>query len=151
MKLVADGSLTDWLLTQIPPTFKDDGASWAPDQIMGVSLRPAARVHDWLYCTRAHPPGSMTRTWKKHADRVLRREIRALVPGRIGGWVASLYFWAVSKFGGPSFNTCGPDPKGAWSAKQRIKRLCRHNLPEPLWMKRGLWVAELPTPGPPRG
>lgn len=112
------------LLLQIPREFVDDGCSWAPDRLFGVDLSWACRLHDALYCTRAHTEGALTSHWRRLVDTLLRALVdEALLGHPLRPLVARTYFAAVRLFGG-SFNTCGPN------AGSR----CRHGLTRPAWM-----------------
>jgi hypothetical protein len=116
----------EWLsnkLAKIPAEFRDDGMSNFPDRLFGWKLCDYARVHDWLYCTRAHAAGTMRRAHRKLADKVLRAAMAAEAP--IGlRLVPRLIYRAVRMFGGASYDSCHPD----------VGTLCRHNLAQPLWM-----------------
>lgn len=106
-------------LDRIPPLFKDDGCSNAPDRWLGVNLRPACRVHDFWYCTRAWPPGTLDQAHRSEADRFLGASVRALLPFGMK-WAGWLYYRAVHRFGGDdAYDSCGP------LAGER----CRHNMP----------------------
>ena len=119
----------DWYLMQIAqlwPGFVDDGLSWFPDWIYARwDLHLAGRVHDWLFCTRCHRPGSMTRGAEKHANRVLRKLARDLLPWWIRATPFILYYGV--KFGAHSaWDSCGPD----------VGERCRHDIARPVWMVR---------------
>lgn len=108
----------------IPAGFRDDGCSGAPDRLFGVDLRWACRVHDWMYCTRAWPPGHLDQAHRHEADRALGRMIRGALPWSLK-WIGWLYYRMVHRYGGDhAYDSCGPE-EGAW---------CRHNLPRPGWM-----------------
>lgn len=117
------------LLSEIPPNFYDDGCSSAPD----LSFKWACRIHDWFYCTRAHPEGQMTDEWRSFADHVVRELIRASMPAPLR-WIGNLYFRILRALGGHAFNTCGPDPDGVMPF-ERMLGLCRHSLQKPDWMR----------------
>lgn len=111
------------------PDFIDDGLSCFPDWIYRYVLRfnitPAGRVHDWHYCTRSQPRGSMNQTARLFADKALRVHARAILPWYHPIAPAVLYR-AVRWFGGGSaWNSCG-GTKG---------ERCRHNLTAPPWMR----------------
>lgn len=85
---------------KIPAWFKSDGATWAPDYVWGVGdLRPAARLHDWMY---ERGGGSKERA---KADAIFRMKIQRLGrgrtwPGRL--WVGAIawIYWAGVRIGG---------------------------------------------------
>lgn len=113
------------LLAEIPEEFVDDGCSTAPDALFGFRLGWACRIHDWMYCTRAWPAGTMDQHHRKHADDLLGEMIRQALPWRwrFVGWI---YRAAVRRHGGhAAFDSCGGE------AGER----CRHNLPRPGWME----------------
>jgi hypothetical protein len=116
-------------INQISPDFLDDGLSCFPDWIYRYLLKhnvsPAGRVHDWHYCSRCHPSGTMDQTRRKQADRLLRLHVRELTHGhfRLTPWVVWL---AVRRYGvNRAWNSCGPN---------RCAR-CRHNMRMPEWME----------------
>lgn len=113
------------ILAGIPERFVDDGASHAPDSVGSTNLRPVFRIHDWMYCTRCHPPGTMTGEWRKKADADMKLFMGLGLPW-YSRWVRRVYYWAVKKFGGryEIFDSCGPEAGD----------FCRHNMPMPLWM-----------------
>lgn len=113
-----------YYLALIPAEFRDDGCSRSPDSLFGFDFRWACRLHDWSYCTRAHPPGSLTYARKVAADYTLREHLKAALPLR-WRWVRFIYQGAVLAFGGfGSFNSCGPE----------AGELCRHAMRRPPWM-----------------
>jgi hypothetical protein len=112
----------------IPREFDDNGCSNAPDEISGYNFRWACRIHDWRYCTRCHPAGSMTVQAKDWADRELKINLQAYLPFflRCVGWVYRFMTW---KYGGYSaFDSCGPTPEGL------SLNPCRHGMYPPKWM-----------------
>lgn len=112
------------MLELVPDAFVDDGCSAAPDRLFRVNLRPACRVHDWLYCTRAHPAGHLDQAHRTRADQWLGRWVRALLPLGLG-WVGWLYWRATHRFGGTAaYDSCGLE------AGDR----CRHGLEAPAWL-----------------
>lgn len=120
------GLIARGLLSEIHKDFQDDGCSGAPDDWFGFDLRYACRIHDWLYCTRAHPAGSMTQERRRYADDLLGALIRHALPWR-WRWVGWWYRLAVHRYGGiEAYDSCGPE------AGDR----CRHNLKQPPWMRR---------------
>ena len=52
------------------PGFCDDGCTTSPDGILGYDFSWACRIHDWRYCTRCHPPDSMSQLARRFADEV---------------------------------------------------------------------------------
>lgn len=122
------------LLKQIPVHFRDDGCSASPDAWFGFYFRWACRIHDWRYCTRCHPPGTMTGRAKRQADRELREGVKASLPWR-WKWIGRVYEAAVRTNVNGSFDTCGPVPEEA-TDYQRKSGLCRHGVPAPNWMLR---------------
>lgn len=112
------------ILTQIPKGFVDDGCSSAPDRVFGREVRPACRVHDYFYCTRAWPAGQLTQHHREIADQFLGSSVRALLPLGLGflGW---LYWRVVHRYGGvDAYDSCGFE----------AGKHCRHNLRKPAWM-----------------
>jgi hypothetical protein len=108
----------------IPAEFVDDGCSKAPDFLFRVNLRWACRIHDWWWCTRAHPPGTMTDEYRQAGDAFLGAVIRyALSRHPLRHLAYTAYRWGPW-FGWRGFNTCGPEAGAR----------CRHNLPKPGWM-----------------
>lgn len=113
------------LLGQIPREFADDGCSSSPDSWFGFNFRFACRIHDWRYCTRAHPAGSMGYGAKVAADYELEQHVRASLPWR-WRWVGWLYRGATLFAGGwGAFDSCGPE----------VGDRCRHGLAPPEWMR----------------
>jgi hypothetical protein len=111
-------------LPKIPPDFVDSGCSNAPDSIFGRPIAWACRIHDWRYCTRAHPAGAMTQRWRQDADRELGANVRGSLPFALR-WVGWVYWRATHRFGGDdAFDSCGPE----------VGERCRHNLARPAWM-----------------
>ena len=110
-------------LTRLPVDFRNDSCSNSPDSWLGWSLDPACDRHDWAYCSRCHPPGSMTYPAKVAADAKLREHIRALLPFR-WRWAGWVYEGAVRVMAHASWDACGP------AAGER----CRHNITQPEWM-----------------
>ena len=119
------------ILNEIPREFLSDGCSNVRDSIFGFDFRMACRAHNWMYCTRCHPAGTMTMSHKAQADQDLGMFIRAMLPRRwrwVGWWYRTGVHWA----GGVSaFDSCGP------TQGQR----CRHGMAQPEWM-----AANSPTP-----
>ncbi len=107
------------------PDFHDDGLSFFPDWIYSRwGLWRAGRVHDWHYCGRCHPMGSMTWKARRFADRALRQHARELLPWWLS--IAPLVLYRGVRLGGVLFrawNTCG------YAAGER----CRHNIKRPVW------------------
>jgi hypothetical protein len=115
------------LIFQLWPDFRDDGLSGGfPDWVYAsYNLRLAGRVHDWHYCTRCHPAGSMTQAARRFADLALRQHARELLPWwlRVAPWVLYL---GVHWFGDEAaWDGCGPEQGD----------LCRHNIEQPVWMR----------------
>ncbi len=120
-------------LTKIEAEFRDDGCSNALDGILGFDFAWACRIHDWEYCTRTQPQGSMTYGKKVCADERLKRFIYSALPWWLD-WAPPLYHFGVFLGGGfAAFDSCGPGPYGA-NEEQRVAGLCRHSLPMPGWM-----------------
>ena len=114
------------------PGFSDDGLSLFPDRWFGFDFKWAGRIHDWEYCSRAHPAGAMGVRAKKRADRRIGRLVRAALPWRwkVLGTVVRLGVW---RGGYGSYNSCGPVPYGA-TDEQLVGGLCRHAILRPDWM-----------------
>jgi hypothetical protein len=92
--------------------------------LFGRSLREACRVHDFMYCTRAWPPGRLDQAHRREADRMLGRMVRAALPFGVK-WLGWLYYWAVERWGGrKAYDSCG----------REAGEVCRHNLSMPPWM-----------------
>lgn len=105
-------------LDQIPPLFADDGCSGVADWWFGSDLRPACRVHDFWYCTRGWPAGTLDQAHRHDADAFLGRSVRALLPLGLG-WIGWFWTWFVHRYGGDeSYDSCGPE----------AGKLCRHRL-----------------------
>lgn len=121
------------ILEIIPARFVDDGCTNAPDSLFGFDLRWACRIHDWEFCTRCHPPGSMTLQAMYDANDRLRRFVGESLPWR-WGWIKHVYYAAVVRFAGDySWDSCGYRPVGA-SEDQLKKGLCRHGMESPIGM-----------------
>lgn len=100
----------------IPDEFVDDGCSNSPDSICGTDIRWACRIHDYRYCGRCHPAGTMGWAHRRKADRELRWNLAAGLPWW-NQWIRFFYFGAVRTFGSvTSYNTC------------RRGEFCRHNM-----------------------
>lgn len=113
-------------LDRIPPLFRDDGCSGAPDRLFWRTLRPACRVHDYWYCTRGWPPGTLDQAHRQEADRFLGESVRALLPWGFG-WIGWIYYKMVHQIGGTeAYDSCG----------LVVGVQCRHGLYQPPWM---LW------------
>jgi len=110
-------------LKLIPGRFVDDGCSYSPDSIMRADIGWACRIHDWRGCTRAQSEG-LRRVDRKQSNRELRKNVGLAVPWYVQ-WTRVVYYFAVTAFGNPPFNSCGPE----------VGDLCRHNMPQPLWME----------------
>ena len=114
------------ILRKMPPGFLSDGCSHAPDEILGRDLGWCCRIHDWRYCTRAHPAGALTWAAQKFADKELGWNVRGVLPFFLR-WIGWAYYRATHRFGGMgSFNSCGAG----------VGERCRHGLPRPEWMAR---------------
>ena len=114
-------------IDKLYPDFKDDGLSGGfPDWLYERwELWKAGRVHDWHYCSRCHPAGTMNQEHRRRADRLLRQHARELLPWYLQ-LAPILLYWGVRIGGGNSaWNSCGP------IEGQR----CRHNMILPQWMK----------------
>jgi hypothetical protein len=124
------------ILKKIPVHFRDDGCSNAPDGLflwakrwrwlhwLVRSFRWCCRIHDWRYCSRAHPAGSMNQAARHFADKELGWNVRGVTLFTLK-WLGWGYFRATSDFGGRrAWNSCGP------ASGER----CRHNMPQPEWM-----------------
>ena len=109
------------MLAQIPSNFRDDGCSSSPDTIHGHDLRWACRLHDWWWCTRAHPEGLLDDEWKDAGDHILGLLVRSALPKGLR-WVGGVYLRAVQRYGS-SYDSCGHSDE-----------YCRHSLPRPDWM-----------------
>ena len=114
-------------LADIPERFVTDGCSFSPDSIMRTKIDWACQIHDWRYCTRAWPPTTLDRAWRRLADKELRANIALGLPWYVR-WVRLVYYVGVRLFGpgDQSFNSCGLED-GMYR---------RHNMTIPLWMER---------------
>lgn len=111
-------------LDRIPPLFRDDGCSSAPDRLFGCNLRLACRVHDFWYCSRGWPPSVMDQAHRREADRFLGESIRALLPWGLG-WIGWLFYRFVHEYGGDdAYDSCPAS----------VGETCRHGLFQPPWM-----------------
>lgn len=115
------------------PGFLDDGLSLFPDRWFGFDFAWAGKIHDWEYCSRAHPAGSMGVRAKKRADSRIGRLVRSALPWRwkLLGTVVRVGVW---RGGYGSYNSCGPVPFGA-TDEQLVGGRCRHGLERPAWME----------------
>ena len=112
-------------MPRVPANFIDDGCSNSPDSLCGTNFRWACRIHDWRYCTRAQPEGTMNKQSRKAADKELRKNLAIALPWY---WqpIRWVYYRAVRRFGSlHSYNTCGPSAGNS----------CRHGLTPPGWMR----------------
>jgi hypothetical protein len=115
------------VLEEIPDSFIDDGCSNSPDTIWGFKFRWACRIHDWRYCSRSHPAGTMHYANKLGADDELYEFIGSSLPWR-WRWVRWIYLRGVHVGGGfDAWNSCGPEDGPE----------CRHNVELPAWMLSG--------------
>ncbi len=114
-------ALAGAILADIPLEFRDDGCSSSPDALFGYDLRWACRIHDWWWCTRAHPLGQLTEDWKAAGDHILGVLVRSALPWGLR-WIGTLYLRAVRRFAG-SYDSCGHE-----------ELYCRHCLARPHWM-----------------
>jgi hypothetical protein len=121
-KVIRLPALAAEILANIPAHFVDDGCSSSPDSWFGYDFRWACRIHDYMWCTRAHALGTMTKEWKLKGDLLLRRCIAAALPRR-WRWLSFLYYRGVRRAAWP-FNTC---QKGD---------TCRHGLTYQDWLDR---------------
>ena len=115
------------LAEEIPEHFLDDGCSNSPDRIFGFDFRWSCKIHDWRYCGRCHPAGTMHYQNKLTADQELRENLKASLPWR-WRWVSRVYWRGVQIGGGfDAWNSCGPENGDA----------CRHGIARPTWMLSG--------------
>lgn len=121
------------VLDSIPSSFLDDGLSSFPDSLLGWSIRSAGRAHDFLFCSRCHPAGTMDNEWRENADWRIGQWVKAKLPFglRLIGYAV---FAGVYVGAGHAFDSCGKNPKNA-NAGQLAAGLCRHNINKPDWMK----------------
>ena len=114
-------------LREIPSEFSDDGCTNSPDSVFGFKFRWACRIHNWRYCSRCHPPGTMHYESKLKADAELARYIGSSLPFR-WRWVRRIYLRGVHVGGGfDAWNSCGPEDGDT----------CRHGIAMPDWMHSG--------------
>jgi hypothetical protein len=110
-------------LAEIPDGFIDDGCSgwFTPDEWFGFCFRDACRLHDWRYCSRAHPGSAMRQADRAAADAELRENLRAILPW-YWRWVGWAYYAGVFLAGGVrAWDSCG----------SRAGRRCRHGREAP--------------------
>ena len=69
---------------RVPPGFKSDGCTWAPDEWFGTDLKPACILHDFL---RRYALVTV-----QDADRIFHRYLIALGAPR---WLARFYWFVV--------------------------------------------------------
>lgn len=130
------------------PDFEDDGLSCFPDWIYKYLLRldisPSGRVHDWHYCTRCQPIGTMNQDHRLYADLALYLHSRELLRRRKPTENRFLRFVRATRSrlprlaphvlyrgvrlggGGNAWNSCGPQSGDR----------CRHNMKKPKWMEK---------------
>jgi hypothetical protein len=109
---------------EIPDEFRDDGCTGWFDSLFGYDFKDVCRVHDWAFCTRCHPPGSMTFANMVAVNRVLSEELAYRLPWWLD-WTAGAVYRATYLFGPfNAYDSCGPE------AGER----CRHNMAPPSWM-----------------
>ena len=160
MSVVSDpgpGEVEQRTLTKIPVRFTDDGCSNSPDGfflwakklskrrgfrwLRGLvrSFRWCCKIHDWRYCTRCHPPGSMTKGAQTYADKELGWNVRSVLQFFVK-WYGWMYWKVTSELGGRrAWDSCGP----------ASGELCRHGMPMPEWMvKLQDWTAYPETAAP---
>lgn len=82
------------------------GDKLIPDKILGVDVRPACEIHDWMYMM------GESQEDKDKADRVFRNNMVRLIMAhparprwlrRLRLWLAHKYYMAVHRYGGPAF------------------------------------------------
>jgi hypothetical protein len=125
------------VLKQIRHDFVDDGCSNSPDGFFmwakrwhwskGLvrSFKWCCKIHDWRYCSRCHPAGTMHQEARTFADTELGWNVRSVLQFTMR-WFGWLYWKATSNWGGRrAWNSCGP------ASGER----CRHNMPMPEWMQ----------------
>lgn len=115
-------SIDGW---KVPPEFRSDGCTCAPDRLFGVDLRPACIWHDWARRHLVHH-GMMT---VKMADARLHRFLVELLSrtGQLNAvtrMIARLY-WLVAKVLRSRFRATQTVPTRAWDSylKQDLKYL----------------------------
>lgn len=123
-------------LVEIPDEFRDDGCTWWFDSLFGYDIRHICRVHNYFYCSRTQPPGSMTPENKDKVDRELSDEISKVLPWWLD-WTAGPVYRAVYMWGSMAYDTCKPD------AGER----CRHNMLWPRRERASLWQSRPVTLG----
>jgi hypothetical protein len=114
----------------IPADFVTDGCSSLGQVVerllrwLDYEIEPFCKRHDWRYCTRCQPPGSMTYAAKIRADHELADGMASILP-RALDWTAGAVYRGVV-IGGPfnAWDSCGPE------AGER----CRHGQLAPQWM-----------------
>lgn len=87
---------------RVPPGFRSDGCTFAPDSWFGRDLKPACVLHDFL---RRHGVIPVP-----EADKLFRRHLIAL---GAPAWLARIY-WLVVKLTRPWFSAVRPLP-GNWA------------------------------------
>lgn len=122
------------LIRKVPIEFGDDGLSCFPDSLWGFDFKWAGRLHDWGYCSRCHPAGSLTVRTKKMRDKMIGQHVAESLPLR-WKWVGHAVRYALWRAGYGSFDSCGFVPHGA-TDEQLVAGLCRHGMRRPDWMDR---------------
>lgn len=87
---------------RIPPDFRSDGCTLAPDRLFGIDLRPACRMHDFHRVYLVHDRYMTV----QQADWIFRRHLIALGCPPI---IARLY-WLAVKIARPWFMAGKPLP-----------------------------------------
>lgn len=104
-------SIDGW---KVPPGFRSDGCTCAPDRLLGVNLRPACIWHDWARRHLVHH-GKMT---VQMADARLHRFLVELLSraGKLNAMTRMIarVYWLVSKVLRSRFHATQPVPSRAW-------------------------------------
>ena len=117
-------------LRKIPDRFADDGCTNSPDAWFGFDFSWACRIHDWRYCTRAQPDGSMSEARRWAADTYIRGDIKASLPWR-WRWIRWVYFYVLKRFGDRAYDTCPEHFAAGVSRSDARRKVCRHGLTWP--------------------
>lgn len=84
------GGFGDWLI---------------PDTVWGLSVKPACRIHDWMYHVGADilDKEEADRTFANNMIRIIRAKTRLKILRLLRFRRARTYYWFVKEFGGPAF------------------------------------------------
>lgn len=83
-----------------------------PDTLWGLSIRPACRIHDWMYHVGAtiEDKDEADRTLMNNMIRIIRARTNFVLLGLLRMRRARTYYFFVKEFGGPAFWNRKNDP-----------------------------------------